>query len=278
MTTTTHSLMKHLFLLVTLVSVTCTAYAEPEYGAYTSLLQTYVDTEGRVDYDALKENRSSLDQVVTRLEEVSEKELGSWSEPAQIAYWVNAYNAFTLQVILDHYPISSNWKASLLGHELGIRHISGVWEDFTWTAGGRSVTLDEIEHEILRVEYNRPGIHMALVCAAKSCPPLRREAYRGDQLTSQFADQTRQFLSNPKTFQLSANPPRVALSPIFKWFGEDFPRKYGSPETYSHVAEDTAGVFAFLAPYLNQKEREILASDALDVDYLDYDWGLNRQE
>jgi len=140
------------------------------YSDYATLLDTHVNDQGLVDYLALQTNRGSLDSFNSSLDQVTQDDYQSWTEAEQIAFWINAYNSFTLQSIIDQNPLKSS-----------IRDILGVWKIRKFPILGQLKTLDNIEHNILRVDFNEPRIHMALVCAAISCPPLRQEPYQGDK-------------------------------------------------------------------------------------------------
>lgn len=207
-------------------------------GDYADLLAKYVDDEGMVNYAALSKDRNPLDDYIQSLETPATK---NWGEQDWIAFWINAYNARTLQVIIDHYPVA------------GIKKIPGQWTRLKAPILGKERTLNEIEHEILRKQYQEPRIHMALVCAAKSCPKLRNEPYVAVRLDEQLADQSRDFLSHPDRFKIDGK--YVRISPIFKWFKKDFD-----------------SVPAFLKQYSGQDVSK------LRIKYLPYDWSLNEQE
>jgi hypothetical protein len=164
-----------------------------------------------------------------------------------------------------HYPKNS------------IRQISGVWDDLKFTIMGRPMVLDGIEHNVLRTNYHEPRIHMALVCAAMGCPPLRNEPYTSERLSAQFDDQARRFLSNPAKFRIDRDAGRVYLSSIFKWFGDDFIPKYAVEDSYGNHSKKERATLHFVAGYLEKKDADYLASGNYDVKYLDYDWSLNEQ-
>ena len=140
------------------------------YQKYASILREYVDEQGLVDYKKLKENRQKLDEFNATIGAVTHSQYNAWTDPEKIAFLINAYNSFTLEAIIDNYPTQS------------IKNIPGVWRVRRFDFVGENLTLDHIEHQILRQEFNQPGIHVALVCAAKSCPLLRTEPYTGEKL------------------------------------------------------------------------------------------------
>lgn len=204
---------------------------------YEAVLKTYVDKNGMVNYAGLQQNRAGLDTYIQSLEKPDTE---GWNEQDWIAFWINAYNARTLQVIIDHYPTE------------GIRKIRGAWTKLKVPILGKERTLDEIEHKILRKEFNEPRIHMALVCAARSCPKLRNEPYTGARLDEQLADQSRDFLSRPDRFRIEDSTARI--SQIFKWFKKDF-----------------ESVPEFIRIYSGQDISK------LKIKYQHYDWSLNEQ-
>ena len=151
----------------------------------------FVDRQGMVNYTALKRDRRSLDRFSESLSSFSRQDYDSLQTNEQIAFWVNAYNGLTLLAITDHYPIQSSFLTSLVYPRNSIRQISGVWDELTFPVMGSEMTLDRIEHQILRRDFDEPRIHLALVCAAVSCPPLRSEPYLGSRLDDQLQDQAR---------------------------------------------------------------------------------------
>lgn len=234
------------------------------YEDYAKVLKTYVNDRGEVDYAKLKENRAALDRFNQSLAELNPATYSAWSEAEQIAFWVNAYNSLTLQAIIDRYPVDS------------IRNIPGVWKVLTFEVLGEPVTLDAIEHKILRKEFNEPRIHMSLVCAAVGCPHLRQEPYRGETLDAQLDEDTRTFLSIDRNFKIDADGGKVYLSSIFDWFGQDFEKTYGNTDKFSQFGEKEKSVLNFASNYLS-KEQLAQLEQAEKVSYLDYDWSLNRQ-
>ncbi|MDP2865759.1 MAG: DUF547 domain-containing protein, partial [Elusimicrobiota bacterium] len=198
-------------------------------------------SSGRFDYKSLKASPGPLDAYLKELAAVAPSEYEAWTRADKIAFWINAYNAFTIKAIIDNYPIKSNWKASLRYPKNSIRQIPGVWDSLKFKAIGREITLNDIEHKTLRKEFGDPRAHMALVCASIGCPELRAEVYTGADLNTQLDDQSRQFLKNPAKFRIDKEAGKVYLSPIFKWFSEDF--KPDAPAFISRYADEADGVF-----------------------------------
>lgn len=247
------------------------------YADYGASLSAHVDDSGMVSYKALKAGSQKLDAFTAALANLDPQTFDGWSEEEKIAFWVNAYNALTLKAIIDHYPIKASFFKSVVYPKNSIRQIDGVWDKLKFQVQGRAMTLDEIEHQVLRAEFDEPRIHMALVCAAMGCPPLRSELYTGDQLDAQLDDQTRKFLANPEKFRIDRDRKKVYLSPIFKWFGEDFVETYGIEKGFSGKKQSERAVLNFIAKYLDEKDREYLSTAEYEVSYLDYDWSLNEQ-
>ena len=234
------------------------------YQDYAEVLSTYVNENGEVNYAQLKENRAALDRFNQSLGRVTRATYESWTESEQIAFWVNAYNSFTLQAIIDKYPVKS------------IKNIPGVWKFLKFEILGESMTLDGIEHKVLRKEFNEPRIHMALVCAAVSCPYLRQEPYEGDKLEAQLEENTIQFLSLDSNFKINPEDNKVELSAIFKWFKEDWVATYGTEEKFTKFNSKEGSVLNFITNYVEGEELTKLEG-AQKISYFDYDWSLNKQ-
>jgi hypothetical protein len=248
-----------------------------DYESYSAALSRYVDDNGMVDYKALKTNRKELDAFADALGTLSPEVFGTWDDGQKIAFWINAYNGLTLKAILDHYPIEPSFVASLRFPKNSIRQIPGVWDKLEFRVMGRTMTLDEIEHSKLRKNFDEPRIHVALVCAAMGCPPLRNEPFGADTLGTQLDDQTTRFLKNPKKFSIDRSEGRVYLSPIFDWFGGDFVKSHGADAKFKGHKEDERAVLNFISPYLSESDAEYLSTGDYNIEYLDYDWSLNEQ-
>jgi len=174
----------------------------------------------------------------------------------RLAYWINVYNIFAIDLIVKNYPVKS------------IKDVGSffrpVWRRDAGTIAGRAYTLDEIEHDILR-PMGEPRIHAAIVCASVSCPNLRREPFEAKRLSAQLDDSLRAWLARPeKGLRVVEDDGILWLSPIFKWFDEDF--------------ESDGGVVAFVTPYAPKEARRWLTirEGNVELEYFDYDWGLNE--
>lgn len=266
---------------VRVIQVMPTAAQTPDagfsYERYADVLSEYVDDRGMVNYQGLKASRGALDAFAGSLAGLSAREYGAWDEPQQIALWINAYNALTLVAIVEHYPIKASLAASLRFPRNSIRQIPGVWDKLQFVIMGRKMTLDDIEHQELRKHFDEPRIHVALVCAARGCPPLRGEPFVGERLDAQLDGQARRFLSNREKFRIDREKGRVYLSPIFKWFGKDFVKSHGTDEKFSGHSEAPRAVLNFVSGYLSEEDRAYLTTGNYRMEHLDYDWSLNEQ-
>ena len=214
-----------------------------------------VVTNGLVDYAALKRDSRGLDAWLAQVAAVKEDGFAKWSEPQRLAFLINLYNAATLRLILDHYPVASIKKIG--------GWFSGPWSQPVVRLFGKTLTLDAVEHEMLRVQFDEPRLHFAIVCAARGCPPLRAEAYVSARLEEQLQDQTRIFLGTTSKNRADLQTRTLHLSPIFKWFAGDFTREHGS-------------VQKFVTPFFAGDLRKEIEKGGFTIRYTDYDWSLNE--
>ena len=222
-----------------------------DHARFDALLKKHVDADGLVDYKALARDAADLDAYLAQLAAVDLPALG---RDEQLALLMNAYNAFTLRLMLD-YP-----------HVASIKDIpeDQRWKAARWKLAGKLVSLDQIEHEMIRPGYDEPRIHFALVCAAVACPPLRAEAYVADRLDEQLDDQMKFTHAGDRRARWVVYTPgadSIRLTKLYQWYGKDF-------------APDQAGVLRYLAKYIPGLEPEKIRT----VEWLDYDWSLNSQE
>lgn len=228
------------------------------YEAWDTLLPQIVTPEGKVDYDRLAAHRDLLDRFVAQLAAASPDSHPDAfpTSDDQLAYWLNAYNAFTLHAIMAEYPITSVWKTRDGQFFQRRRHI----------AGGRPVSLDDIEHQILRGQFAEPRIHFAINCGSNGCPALRPMAYRGDGLRDTLRTATEQFLGSEWNCRVDHDSRRIFISRIFKMYAEDFAGQRGTTHDYR------AGVLRFVAQHTGLSFESIAD---YEVVYNIYDWGLN---
>tara|TARA_B100001123_G_scaffold412301_1_gene509422 strand:- start:8136 stop:9011 length:876 start_codon:yes stop_codon:yes gene_type:complete len=242
------------------------------YRAYGTLLNDYV-SKTKVDYQNLKLHRVRLDTIVDTFGQVTEDQIRHWSREKQIAYWVNAYNIFTLQAIVNNYPFRRTWFSWLrLSPYNSIKQISGVWTRLKWQAAGRQMTLDEIEHQTLRLNYDEPRIHFVVNCAAVSCPPLRAEPITGTRLNEQLTIAARDFLKSEKGLMLKAS--EINISKIFDWYGDDFIENYANLSILERPIKEKA-ILGVVSSYGPPKAARIATSKQVELRFLRYDWTLN---
>jgi hypothetical protein len=271
------------FFIASSVFSSQTLAAEPEkqgfdYSDFAEALKINVDDAGMVNYRKLKAEPEKLQAFITELGNLDRKDFDKWDDNEKIALWLNAYNALTLKAIIDNYPIKSSFFKSRIYPKNSIRQIAGVWDKIKFKVMGQNLTLGHIEHKILRVKFDEPGIHVAMVCAAMGCPSLRNEPYAGDKLQEQLGDQTRRFLANPEKFKIARADDRIYLSPIFKWFAADFVKKHGPKKSIGRHNKEQSAVLNFIASYLDKAQKDYALAGKFKIKYLKYDWSLNEQQ
>ncbi len=230
-----------------------------DHRGFDQLLRQYVDSSGNVDYQAWKASPAAmqtLDAYLTALSRGVSNRPGR--REAALAFWINAYNAVTIKGILREYPTTSirNHTAKLIGYN--------IWDDLLLAVGGTRVSLNQMEHEILR-KMGEPRIHFAIVCASIGCPRLRGEAYAADRIDQQLTENARAFFADPTKFNADIRTRQIRVSPILKWFGADFG---------ASVSEQMAAIAVYLSDAAAQ---QLARSGAARVAYLPYNWDLNDQ-
>lgn len=210
------------------------------HDVWNQLLKTHVSDEGHVNYKGFQKDKTQLKQYIAQL--ATNMPNNDWQRNDVLAYWINAYNALTVDLILKHYPVSS------------IKDIKNPWDDRLWKLGDKWYNLSEIEHEILR-KMDEPRIHFAIVCASFSCPKLSNEAFTANDLEQQLTKSTKGFLSDSKRNIITAD--ELKISKIFQWFSKDF-KQNGS-----------------ITDFINKYTDIDIASNA-KTKYLDYNWALNE--
>lgn len=247
------------------------------YDRYGVALEEFVDDSGMVHYEGLKARREDLDSFGAQMAKLDPAVYRAWSEHEKIAFWTNAYNALTLVAIVEHYPIKAS-AATLPGFpKNSIRRIPGVWKKLEFVVMGKPTTLDAIEHQELRGTFDEPRVHVALVCAAMSCPPLRNEPFTGETLDAQLDDQAKKFLAAATNFKIDRERGAVHLSAIFKWFASDFVKSHGTQTKFAGKTDEQRAVLNFASAHLNEEDRAYLLSGKYDVRHLKYDWTLNER-
>lgn len=237
------------FLLLTIQSSTANPLNNPDI-LYQDILNSYVE-DGLVDYSGLKSNQNILKEYLEQISSTSRKTFMQWDKNKQLAFLINLYNAQTLDLVADNYPVKS------------IKNISsdsgGPWKQPIVNLFGQKITLDALENEVIRKNYPDPRVHFALVCAALSCPDLIDTPYQAEILEHLLDQQTKEFLSDSGKNSIDTKQEKLRISPIFDWFKEDFIAQSGS-------------VIEFVNPYFENK-----ANKKFKIEYTNYDWSLNDQ-
>jgi len=209
------------------------------HNRWNTLLSKNVTKNGNVDYKAFKNNPLELQVYIDNLTHRLPTE--DWDKNDKLAYWINAYNALTIDLIIRNYPTKS------------IKDIKDPWDQRLWKFGSKWQNLNDIEHKILR-NMNEPRIHFAIVCASVSCPKLQNEAFTALNIEAQLVKATKEFLNDTSKNKLSED--RIQLSKVFKWFKKDF--------------ENSGSVIDFLNLYT-----DIKISSKAKKSFMDYNWNLN---
>jgi hypothetical protein len=214
--------------------------AQPSHELWNGLLRQHVSVSGRVQYKLLKAEQKTLDAYLDHLSRNAPQP--KWSKAETMSYWINAYNALTVRIVLQHFPVKS----------IKDLHAGNPWDVDCFETGGQRYSLNKIENDVLRKKFRDARVHFALNCAAKSCPPLYNRAFTASNLDAQLTDRTKRFLRDPNANVIGRD--RVLLNRIFEWYADDF--------------ED---IPAFLTTFSGTTVLE-----SAQIDYLEYDWSLNR--
>ena len=245
-----------LFLLLILFScqspvVGMAGSTPPSHQLWNELLKSNVKPDGQVDYKGFIREKPKLEKYLKLLSE-NAPDRKTWSKNEQLAYWINVYNAFTVKLIVDFYPTKSIRD---LGPRIKIPLIKDVWHYKFFKIAGVEMSLDEVEHSILRKEFEEPRIHFAINCASVSCPPLLNEAFMAANLENQLTRVTTTFINDPIRNKISSQS--AQLSSIFSWFKGDFTKK------------------GTLIEFLNRYAKVKLSPNAR-ITFMEYNWNLNE--
>ena len=229
--------------------------------SHLQIMLTSSTHQGRVDYQMIQNQSQELIQVIQDIENVSQSELDAFSPEQKMAFWINAYNSGVIKIIVDHYPIKRQFGLKALTYPASsIQQIPKVWDRPVLRVAGQNLSLNDIEHTILRAQFKDPRIHFALVCASIGCPVIRSQAYTAEKLNAQLADQIQLFLNDALKARYDASTDVLQLSPIFKWFKTDF--------------EQDGGTIAFLKVHSPAGLFDDI-SQTTKIHCLAYDWSLN---
>ncbi len=253
---------KSVFFVGTVIGFSCEpAMAfDHQHLEWDSIVKQSVSWSGSVstvNYKELKANPKALNHYLKSITEVQTSEFDQWTRNQQLAFLINAYNALTIKLIADHYPVNS------------IKDIGGIfsspWKKKFFKLFGNEASLDWIEHEKIRPQYKEPRVHFSLVCASKGCPGIRDEAFTAEKLNEQLEDSTRRFLKDSSRNNFEPIKNELHLSSIFKWYKDDFIKAKGSVES-------------FVLPYMrSEQNQESSTKSNISIEYLDYDWSLNEK-
>ncbi len=226
------------------------AQSPPSHQPWDKLLKKHVNAAGMVNYKGFIKDKAELDAYLKTLSNSAPQ--AAWSQNDQKAFWINVYNAFTVSLIVQKYPVKS--IKDIAGN---IYKINTPWDIQFIKIGGKTYDLNNVEHGILRKKYNDPRIHFALVCASISCPKLQRDAYTGASLNTQLDNAGKEFLNDKAKNNIAAD--KASLSKYFSWYKGDF-KQNGSMTDFINKYSSTK---------MNANTR---------ISYLDYNWGLNEQK
>lgn len=246
---------KNLLIMILFVQVTF----PQQHNIFSDVLHKYVKN-GLVDYKALTQEKT-LDQYLKQLSETNPDKL---NRNERLAFWINAYNAFTLQVVRDNYPVKSITDLHTGGKIIGYLLGKTVWDKEFIRINNKKYSLNYIEHNILR-KMNEPRIHFAIVCASISCPELRNEAFESNKIDAQLQEQTTKFLNDKTRNHFDLKNRKAYLSEIFNWFSEDF-------------GKTDENILKFIANYLNEDISNDIKTNISKwkISFNDYNWNLNE--
>ncbi|UCD15237.1 MAG: DUF547 domain-containing protein [Candidatus Omnitrophota bacterium] len=254
-----HCVCMMMFLFLSCAMRVCFA---DEHNLFTGILRDYVTDDGLVNYKGLYKDER-LNVYIEQLTRTDPRKFGSRND--QLAFWINAYNAYTLKIICDNYPLNSINDLHAGGLIIGTVFKTTIWDKKLVAINNEKTTLNTIEHKIIRPEFKDPRIHFALVCAAKGCPPLRNEAYRGAKLDDQLNDQGKIFLADVENNFFDTRTNEAFLSSIFSWYARDF-------------GTDKEARLKFIAQFLPESVANNIRDDPgrWRIRYKKYDWSLNE--
>jgi hypothetical protein len=266
-------ILSYLFAAVLLMNSAIVHAFDHQHSIFTQVLSDVVrlspnKKQTRVDYALLNKQPEKLNQYLNALSSVKQSDYQLWTGDEQLSFLINAYNGFTLQLINQNYVKFQTGKAESI-KDLG-SFFSSPWKKSFFTLLDEKRSLDDVEHNMIRVWFERPRIHAAVVCAAVSCPPLRNEAFVADKLDQQLDDQMRQFLSDDQSNTINLRDNRVKLSSIFKWYVEDFEKGQQGFNSLNDL------ITAYQTDIADDPQQLLwLQKQDFKIRYLDYDWQLN---
>ena len=253
-----------------------------EFNSVFSLIfKNYVDDNGFVNYAKLRRMRATLNYAINKLSNVKQAKYDKWLREEKIAFWINAYNVFTLKVVVNNYPIKPVRYKILFNYPVNsIAHISGFWTRDYFNVMGRQYTLREIERDVLLKEFGDARICFALSYATRSSAPLRNESFLGESLDEQLDDQAKKFFANNLAFKIDAAGKTVYLSTIFSifdWHKDVFLNQCGTDENFRQQQPIDRAALNCIKNYISETDADYLLKQKYTVKYIKYDWTLNEQ-
>lgn len=249
------------------------------YPRLNKFLKTYVNDKGLVNYKTLRPKRLDLLSVLDIFSQLGPNEYDRWTRNDKIAFWINAYNMFTVKVVIDHYPIKPSRFLSMFYPPNSIMQESrDMWTRFEFDVMGEKYTLREIERQILLAQFGDPRVCFALSYASLGGPVLRNEAYTGSGLDKQLDDQTGKFIKEHQGIRIDRKERKVYLSTILdsSWYAKSFVPKYGTDKKFKDKKPEVRAVLNFITGYLSRKDIDFLTRKNYSIKYTDYDWTLNE--
>lgn len=241
------------YILLALLSINSFAF-DHSHSKWNDILQKYTTMDKKqvlVDYKGIKKDKSLLESYLKDLESLKKDEFKKFSKDQQLAYWINVYNAYTVKWIIKHYPVSSIKKT--VGFFARVK--GGPWNVAFIPSFGKKISLDKVEHGIIRKQFKEPRIHFAVNCASIGCPSLYREAITHEKIDTQLEEAMKHFLTNTEKNRRDGNT--YYLSKIFDWYGSDF-------------GKNNKEIINYVQKYMGQAK-----SPKTKVEFLNYDWDLN---
>ncbi len=226
-----------------------------DHSKFDQVLKKYVDDKGLVDYNSIAKDK----RFAEYMQSLQTARVEEFPRDGQLAFWINAYNAVTIDKVIKKKPKKSVRETFVPGVWTGTKFFTSREH----VVAGKRLSQDDIEHEILRKQLKEPRIHFAIICASMGCPPLPRIAYTEENVQTRLEEETRKYLNSPRGTRIDRAENTLHLSKLFDWFGSDFIYKSGS-------------VSAFMQPYLHEEVRIFLERDPM-ISYLEYNWALNAQ-
>ncbi len=250
---------------------------EQLYQHLETVLSTYVDPNGLVNYSALRRHRANLIEPMKLLNEMHTAEYLAMDQTEKIAFWINAYNLCTLKLVIDNYPIEPKWFMKFFFPDNSVIHLTNARDNVYFDIFDLQYTLKEIEEDFLIKKFSEPRAFFAICYASMGAPKLRNEPYRKENLEEEIERQTRQYINSPKGFRLDKEGKTIYISAIFNWYSDAFD-SYQQEKRFRNYDPKYRGFLNFVYDYLDESTREFLRNNPpLEIEYIRYNWELNEQ-